>query len=168
MPLSVAACQKIDQAIAKYPVGRKQSAVMAALTIVQSERGWLSPESLREVAEYLEMPPIAVYEVASFYSMYHLKPVGRYVLTLCTNLPCSLQGADAAARYLRETLKIGWNETTADGMFTLRQGECMGACQEAPVLLANHQQMCCKMTPPQIDALLVKLRNEVVEKEHNV
>jgi len=167
MPLSAAACQKIDKAIAKYPVGRKQSAVMAALTIAQEERGWLSAETLREVAEYLEMPPVAVYEVASFYSMYHLKPVGRYTLMLCTNLPCSLQGADTAARYLQETLRIGWNETTQDGMFTLLQGECMGACQEAPVLLANHQRMCCKMTPPQIDALLTQLRTEAAQKERN-
>ncbi|MDR0247182.1 MAG: NADH-quinone oxidoreductase subunit NuoE [Burkholderiales bacterium] len=165
MPLSAAACQKIDKAVAKYPAGRKQSAVMAALTIAQEERGWLSSETLREVAEYLEMPPVAVYEVASFYSMYHLKPVGRYVLTLCTNLPCALQGADTAARYLRETLKIAWGETTQDGMFTVLQGECMGACQEAPVLLANHQRMCCKMTPPQIDALLAQLRTEAAQKE---
>jgi len=167
MPLSVSTCQKIDKAIAKYPAGRKQSAVMAALTMAQEERGWLSPETLREVAEYLEMPPVAVYEVASFYSMYHLKPVGRYVLTLCTNLPCALQGADAAGRYLKETLKIGWGETTQDGVFTLLQGECMGACQEAPVLLANHQRMCCKMTPPQIDALLVQLRTEAAQKERH-
>ncbi|MCL2871699.1 MAG: NADH-quinone oxidoreductase subunit NuoE [Betaproteobacteria bacterium] len=165
MPLSAVACQKIDKAIAKYPVGRKQSAVMAALTIVQEERGWLSPESLREVAEYLGMPPVAVYEVASFYTMYHLKPVGRYVLTLCTNLPCSLQGSDVAARHLQETLKIGWNETTPDGMFTLLQGECMGACQEAPVMLTGHQRMCCKMMPPQIDALLAQLRDEAAQKE---
>ncbi len=165
MPLSTAARQKIDKAIAKYPAGRQQSAVMAALTIAQEERGWLSPETLREVADYLEMPPVAVYEVASFYSMYHLKPVGCYTLTLCTNLPCALQGADTAARYLQETLKISWNETTQDGMFTLLQGECMGACQEAPVLLANHRRMCCKMTPPQIDALLAQLRAEAADKE---
>ncbi|MDR0770668.1 MAG: NADH-quinone oxidoreductase subunit NuoE [Burkholderiales bacterium] len=167
MPLSVTVCQKIDQAIAKYPAGREQSAVMAALTIVQSERGWLSPESLRDVAAYLNMPPVAVYEVASFYSMYHLKPVGRYVLTLCTNLPCLLQGADKAARHLQEALNIGWSETTADGMFTLLQGECMGACQEAPVLLTNHHRMCCKMTPPQIDALLAQLRAEAAGKERD-
>ncbi|MDR2016695.1 MAG: NADH-quinone oxidoreductase subunit NuoE [Burkholderiales bacterium] len=167
MPLSAATRQKIDKAIAKYPAGRQQSAVMAALTIAQTEHGWLSSETLREVAEYLNMPPVAVYEVASFYSMYHLKPMGRYVLTLCTNLPCALQGSDVAARYLQETLKIGWKETTPDGMFTLLQGECMGACQEAPVLLANHQRMCCKMTPPQIDALLVQLRAEASQEERH-
>ncbi|MDR2173724.1 MAG: NADH-quinone oxidoreductase subunit NuoE [Burkholderiales bacterium] len=167
MPLSTTASQKIDKAIAKYPAGRQQSAVMAALTIVQEERGWLSPEALREVADYLEMSPVAVYEVASFYSMYHLKPVGRYVLTLCTNLPCALQGAGEAGRYLQETLKIGWNETTQDNMFTLLQGECMGACQEAPVLLANHQRMCCKITPPQIDTLLAQLRVEAAQEERH-
>jgi NADH-quinone oxidoreductase subunit E len=167
MPLSATARQKIDKAIAKYPAGRQQSAVMSALATVQEERGWLSPETLREVADYLNMPPVAVYEVASFYSMYHLKPMGRYVLTLCTNLPCALQGAGEAGRYLQETLKIGWNETTQDGIFTLLQGECMGACQEAPVMLANHQRMCCKMTPPQIDALLTQLRTEAAQKELN-
>ncbi|MDR2711289.1 MAG: NAD(P)H-dependent oxidoreductase subunit E [Burkholderiales bacterium] len=165
MSLSAVACQKIDKASAKAPAGRKQSAVMAALTIAQEERGWLSPETLREVAEYLEMPPVAVYEVASFYSMYHLKPTGRFVLTLCTNLPCALQGADEAARHLQKTLKIGWNETTEDGMFTLLQAECMGACQEAPVLLTGHQRMCCKMKPPQIDALLTQLRAEAAKEE---
>lgn len=157
MALSPAALAKIDRAVAKYPAGQRQSAVMAALTIAQDEKGWLSIETMDFVAHYLGMQPIAVYEVASFYTMYDVKPVGKYKLTICTNLPCALQGANAAARHLQEKLGIGFNETTADGKYTLKEAECFGACGDAPVLLMNNKRMCCAMTPDRLDALLKEL-----------
>lgn len=158
MVLSPEALAEIDRAIAKYPPGQKQSAVMAALTIAQDEKGWLSTETMDFVAQYLEMPPVAVYEVASFYSMYDLKPVGRHKLTICTNLPCALSGGTAAAEYLKERLGVGFNDTTPDGGFTLKEGECMGACGDAPVLLHNNKRMCCAMTTDKLDALIKELK----------
>ena len=158
MTLSPDALARIDRAVAQYPTDRKQSAVMAALTIAQDEKGWLSTETMDFVAAYLGMPPIAVYEVASFYTMYDLKPVGRNKLAICTNLPCALQGANAAAEHLKKALGVGFNETTADGMFTLREGECFGACGDAPVLLVNNKRMCCAMTPDKLDDLIRDLK----------
>jgi NADH-quinone oxidoreductase subunit E len=110
------------------------------------------------VAQYLEMPPIAVYEVASFYTMYDLKPVGKCKLAICTNLPCALQGATAAAEHLKQTLGIGFGETTADGGFTLKEAECLGACGEAPVLLVNNKRMACAMTADKLDKLIEELK----------
>ena len=159
MILSPEALLKIDKAIAKYPADRKQSAVMAALTIAQDEKGWLAPETMDFVAQYLGVPPIAVYEVASFYTMYDLKPVGRHKLTICTNLPCALQGAAAAAEHLKRKLGVGFNETTGDGCFTLKEGECMGACGDAPVVLHNNKQMLSWMTPEKLDQLIGELKN---------
>ena len=156
--LSPEALARIDQAAAKYPPDQRQSAVMAALTIAQDEKGWLATETLDFVARYLGMPPVAVYEVASFYTMYDLKPRGKYKLALCTNLPCALQGANVAAAHLKKKLGVGFNETTADGMFTLKEGECFGACGDAPVLLVNDKRMCCAMTPDKLDELLGGLK----------
>jgi NADH-quinone oxidoreductase subunit E len=158
MILSLEALTRIDAAIAKYPPDRKESAVMAALTIAQDEQGWLSTETMDFVARYLDMPPIAVHEVASFYTMYDLKPTGKYKLTICTNLPCALQGANAAAGHLKKRLGIGFGETTADGKFTLKEGECMGACGDAPVVLMNNKRMLCAMTPARLDDLLKDLQ----------
>ena len=154
MTLSPKALAGIERAVAKYPPDQRQSAVMAALTIAQDEKGWLSTETMDFVAHYLGMPPIAVYEVASFYTMYDIKPVGRHKLTVCTNLPCALQGANVAAEHLKHKLGIGFGETTADGRFTLKEGECMGACGDAPVVLMNNKRMLCAMTPDKLDALL--------------
>lgn len=148
---------RIDREIAKYPPEHKESAVMAALAIAQDERGWLSTETMDFVAGYLGMPPIAVYEVASFYTMYDLKPVGRHKLTICTNLPCALQGANDAAEHLKRKLGIAFNETTADGRFTLKEGECMGACGDAPVLLHNNKRMLCAMTADRLDRIIGEL-----------
>jgi NADH-quinone oxidoreductase subunit E len=156
--LSPESLAKIDKAVAKYPADRRESAVMAALTIAQDEKGWLSTETMDFVALYLGMPPIAVYEVASFYTMYDLKPTGKYKLTICTNLPCALQGANVAAHHLKQKLGIGFNETTADGKFTLKEGECMGACGDAPVVLVNNKRMCCAMAPDKLDDLLKELK----------
>ena len=154
MILSPEALARIDAAIAKYPLDQRQSAVMAALTVAQDEKGWLSTETMDFVAGYLGMPPIAVYEVASFYTMYDLKPVGKNKLAICTNLPCALQGANVAAEHLKKKLGIGFDETTADGLYTLKQGECFGACGDAPVLLLNNKRMCCAMTPDKLDDLI--------------
>ena len=156
--LSAEALGKIDRELAKYPADRRQSAVMAALIVAQDEKGWLSSEVMDFVAQYLGMPPVAVYEVATFYSMYNLQPIGRHKITLCTCLPCGLQGALAAADHLREKLGIDFNETTADGRFTLKEGECMGACAMAPVLLVNNKKMHDYMTNEKLDRLLEQLK----------
>jgi NADH-quinone oxidoreductase subunit E len=158
--LSDASLRKIDREIAKYPSGQKKSAVMAALAIAQDEKGWLATETMDFVADYLGMPPIAVYEVATFYEMYNTAPTGRYKLTLCTNLPCALQNAVKAALHLQQKLGIGFGETTPDGMFTLKEGECFGACGDAPVLLVNNKRMCSWMRPEAIDRLLAELAAE--------
>ena len=131
---------------------------MAALTIAQDEKGWLSTETMDFVAGYLGMPPIAVYEVASFYTMYDLKPVGRNKLAICTNLPCALQGATKAAEHLKQKLGIGFGETTADGAFTLKESECMGACGDAPVVIRNNKKMLCAMTADKLDKLIEELK----------
>jgi NADH-quinone oxidoreductase subunit E len=155
--LSQQALARIDTAIAKYPAGQKRSAVMAALTIAQDEQGFLSSETMDFVAEYLGMPPVAVYEVASFYAMYDLEPVGKHKLCICTNLPCALSGATEAAQHLQKKLGIGWNETTRDGRFTLKQGECFGACGDAPVLLHNNKKMLIEMNPEKLDRFIAEL-----------
>lgn len=149
--------KRLDREVAKYPADQKQSAVMACLAIAQEEKGWLPSEAIEFVADYLGMPPIAAYEVASFYNMYDLKPVGKYKLTVCTNLPCMLTGGVNAGEYLQEKLGIGYNETTPDGKITLKEGECMGACGDAPVMLVNNRRMCSWMNPEQIDKLLAEL-----------
>ena len=156
--LSAEALKKIDQATAKYPPGQKQSAVMAALTVAQDEKGHLSPQVMDFVAGYLGMAPIAVYEVASFYAMYDLNPVGKHKLCICTNLPCALSGAEDAAWHLKKKLGIDWNETTADGRFTLKEGECFGACGDAPVMLLNNKTMLSFMTPEKIDRWLAEAK----------
>ena len=158
MKLSPESLVRIDKAVAKYPADQKQSAVMAALTIAQDEKGWLSTETMDFVAGYLGMPPIAVYEVASFYTMYDLKPVGRNKLAICTNLPCALQGATRAAEHLKKKLGIGFGETTTDGAFTLKESECMGACGDAPVVIRNNKKMLCAMTADKLDKLIEELK----------
>ena len=158
--LSEQALQQIAIEVAKYPADQKQSAVMGALRIAQVEHGWVSPEIMVEVAQVLDMPAIAVEEVATFYNMYDIKPVGKHKITVCTNLPCALSGGVSAADYLKEKLGIDFNETTADGMFTLKEGECMGACGDSPVLLHNNHTMCSFMSNEKIDALLNQLSGE--------
>ena len=155
--LSIESLKRIDREIAKYPIDKKQSAVMSALAIAQEEKGWLSSETMDFVAKYLDMPPIAVYEVATFYNMYNLDPVGKYKITICTNLPCALSGSNESAAYLKKKLGIEYNQTTADGKFTLKEGECLGACGDAPVLLVNNKRMCSFMSNEMIDQLLEEL-----------
>ena len=156
--LSADSLKKIDQAIAKYPRDQKQSAVMAALTLAQDEKGWLSTETMDFVAQYLGMPPVAVYEVATFYNMYNLEPAGRHKICVCTNLPCALSGAGEAADHLKRRLGVDFDETTPDGRYTLKQGECFGACGDAPVMLVNDKKMVSFMTPEAIDKLLAELK----------
>ncbi|MBI2753329.1 MAG: NADH-quinone oxidoreductase subunit NuoE [Betaproteobacteria bacterium] len=158
--LSAESLRSIDREIAKYPAGRNQSAVMAALIIAQDEKGWLATETIDFVAQYLGMAPVAVYEVATFYSMYNLEPAGKYKLTVCTCLPCGLQGSLDAADHLKERLGIDFNETTPDGLFTLKEGECMGACAMAPVVLVNNKKMHDYMSREKLDALLQELRKK--------
>lgn len=155
--LSAESLKKIDREVTKYPADQKQSAVMSALAIAQDEKGWLDNETMNFVAHYLGMPPVAVYEVATFYSMYNLKPLGKSKITICTNLPCALSGANEAVAHLRQKLGIGFNQTTADGKFTLKEGECMGACGDAPVLLVNNKRMCSFMSNDKLDQLLAEL-----------
>ncbi len=155
--LSTESLKKIDREVAKYPPDQRRSAVMSALAIAQDEKGWLANETMDFVAKYLDMPTIAVYEVATFYNMYNLEQLGQYKLTVCTNLPCALSGGNDAASYLKQKLGIGFNETTPDGKFTLKEGECMGSCGDAPVLLVNNKRMCSFMSNEMIDKLLEDL-----------
>ena len=157
MVLSEQAYKRMDREIAKFPADQKQSAVMAALAIAQDEAGWLSPEVMEVVAAYLDMAPIAVQEVATFYAMYNLRPTGKSKITICTNLPCALSGGEKAAHYLKQKLGIGYRETTEDGQFTLMEGECMGACGDAPVMLVNNHRMCSFMSNDKIDGLVAEL-----------
>ena len=131
---------------------------MSALAIAQDEHGWLSNEVMGDIAKYLGMPQIAVFEVASFYNMYNLKPVGKCKISVCTNLPCALSGGVDAAEYLKKKLGVDWRETTADGNFTLVEGECMGACGDAPVLLVNNKRMCSFMSNQKLDQLIEELK----------
>ena len=155
--LSAESLTRIDREIAKYPPDQKQSAVMSALIIAQDEKGWLSNEVMDYVAQYLGMPPVAVYEVATFYTMYNTQPTGRFKLTICTNLPCALQGANVAAAHLKKRLGIDFNQTTPDGKFTLKEGECFGACGDAPVVLVNDKRMVSFMRPDALDGLVDEL-----------
>ncbi|MFC3110393.1 NADH-quinone oxidoreductase subunit NuoE [Undibacterium arcticum] len=157
MLLSEQTYKKIDREVAKFPADHKQSAVMAALAIAQDETGWLAPDVMQVVADYLGMPAIAVQEVATFYNMYNLKPVGKFKISVCTNLPCALSGGEKAAEYLKHKLGVNYKETTADGQFTVLEGECMGACGDAPVMLVNNKRMCSWMSNEKIDELVSEL-----------
>lgn len=158
--LSDDAYARIDREIAKFPADQKQSAVMAALAIAQQEVGWVPPEVIEDVARVLGMAPIAVHEVATFYNMYATQPPGRHKLAVCTCLPCALRDGAKAGEYLKEKLGIGYNETTADGLFTLKESECLGACGDAPVLLVNNTRMCSFMGASQLDALVDELKSK--------
>ena len=150
--------RKIDRELSKFPADQKQSAVMAALAIAQDGHGWLPNALMDEVASYLGMPSIAVYEVATFYNMYNLKPMGKTKITVCTNLPCALSGGVDAAEYLKKKLGVDWKEITADGNFSLVEGECMGACGDAPVLTVNNKRMCSFMSNDKLDQLIEDLK----------
>lgn len=156
--ISEATQARFAKEVAKYPAEQKQSAVMACLSIVQQELGYVSADSEKAVAEYLGMPPMAVHEVTTFYNMYNQKPVGKYKLNVCTNLPCQLRDGVKTLQYLEQKLGISMGETTPDGLFTLQQSECLGACADSPVLLVNDRSMCSFMTSEKIDQLVDGLR----------
>ncbi len=152
--LSDATRERFAREVAKYPAGQQQSAVMACLSIVQQEQGWVSPESEVAIANYLDMPAIAVHEVTTFYNMYNQQPVGRFKLAVCTNLPCQLRGGAQALEFLEQKLSIKTGETTGDGRFTLQQCECLGACADAPVMLVNDRNMCSFMSDDKLRELV--------------
>ena len=152
--LSQECINKIEYELTKYPADKRQAAVMSALRIVQTERGWLSKESIAEVAHYLRIPDIAALEVASFYNMYDLEPVGRYKITICTNISCMLRDSDLIVDHLQSKLKVGFNKVTTDGKFCLKEGECMGACGGAPLMIVNNHTMYEFLTVEKVDAIL--------------
>ncbi len=156
--LSNEAIKKIDYELTKYPSDQRQAAVMSALRIVQTERGWLSKESISEVAKYLRMPEIAALEVATFYNMYDLAPVGKYKITICTNISCMLRDSDAIVNHLKTKLDIGFGEVSTDGKFCLKEGECMGACGGAPLMTVNNHSMHEFLTPESVDKILEGLK----------
>ncbi len=156
--LSATTLSRFAKEVAKYPADQKQSAVMACLAIVQREQGFVSRESENLVAEYLGMPPIAVHEVTTFYNMYNQRPVGKYKFNVCTNLPCQLRDGAKALHHLEHRLGIRMGETTADGMFTLQQSECLGACGDSPVMLVNDRTMCSFMSPDKLDQMIDGLK----------
>ena len=157
--LSAESLQRIERECAKYPPEQRQSAVMSALAIAQDQFHVLTDEVMEEVATVLRMPPVWVYEVATFYNMYNLKPTGKYKVTICTNLPCALSGAEDAAKHLMKRCGVAhFGETSADGRFTVKEGECMGACGDAPVLLVNNKRMESFMSAEKIDRLVEELK----------
>jgi NADH-quinone oxidoreductase subunit E len=149
---------RLDREVAKYPPDQKQSAVMACLAIVQHEQGFVSKESEQDIAQYLGMPTIAVHEVTTFYNMYNQHKLGKYKLNVCTNLPCQLRDGQKALQYLEKKLGIAMGETTPDGLFTLQQSECLGACADSPVMLVNDRTMCSFMSNDKLDQLVDGLK----------
>ena len=158
--ISDATKARFDREVAKYPADQKQSAVMACLAIVQQESGFVSAESEKAVAQHLGMAPIAVHEVTTFYNMYNQRAVGKFKLNVCTNLPCQLREGQQTLHYLEKKLGITMGETTSDGLFTLQQSECLGACADSPVMLVNDRSMCSFMSEEKIDQLIDGLRAE--------
>ena len=156
--ISDATKARFAREVAKYPAEQAQSAVMACLSIVQQEQGYVSPDSEKEVADYLGMPVMAVHEVTTFYNMYNQRPVGKFKLNVCTNLPCQLRDGQKALHHLEHKLGIHMGETTADGLFTLQQSECLGACADAPVILVNDRNMCSFMSNEKLDQLVDGIR----------
>ena len=154
--------QRFDAELAKYPADQKQSAVMACLAIAQQDSGWVSPEAIQGIASYLGMTAIAVQEVSTFYNMYNNAPVGQFKLNMCTNLPCQLRQGQEALHHLEHKLGIKMGQTTPDGVFTLQQSECLGACADAPVMLVNDRHMCSYMSHDKLDQLVDGLRAQVV------
>src|SRR4030067_3786922 len=148
---------KIDRELKKYPADQKQSAVMAALRFVQDDKGWIDTDDMADVAAYLGMPKMAVYEVATFYHMYNLKPMGKHTITACTTLSCPLCGAGDTVAYLHARLGIGFGEVTGDGKYGLREGECMGACKDAPMFTVNNKRLCGRLSKEKIDQILAEM-----------
>ncbi|MGE5450811.1 MAG: NADH-quinone oxidoreductase subunit NuoE [Acidobacteriota bacterium] len=151
---------RFDRELAKYPADQRQSAVMACLSIIQQEQGWVSPESEQAIADYIGMPAIAVHEVTTFYNMYNQQPVGQFKLNVCTNLPCQLRNGQQALQYLCGKLGVEAGGTTPDGLFTVQECECLGACADAPVMLVNDRQMVSYMSNDKLDQLVDVLKSQ--------
>ncbi|MBL8386880.1 MAG: NADH-quinone oxidoreductase subunit NuoE [Hydrogenophaga sp.] len=158
MELSESTKARFAREVAKYPAEQAQSAVMACLSIVQQEQGHVSNAAEQAIADYLGMPVMAVHEVTTFYNMYNQRPVGKFKLNVCTNLPCQLRDGYTALHHLEKRLGIAMGETTADGMFTLQQSECLGACADSPVMLVNDRHMCSFMSNEKLDQLIDGLK----------
>lgn len=156
--LSTSVMKKIDLELEKYPLDQKRSAVMAALQFVQAEKGWLSDNSISLVANYLDLPEIAVMEVATFYNMYDLKPVGKYKISICTNISCALRGVDEMLNHIQKSLNIKFNQVSDNGRFCLKESECMGNCDAAPMITINNEKMYEKLTPESFDRLIKELK----------
>lgn len=156
--ISEATKARFAREVAKFPADQKQSAVMACLSIVQQEFGHVSVESEKIVAAYLGMAPMAVHEVTTFYNMYNQASVGKYKINVCTNLPCQLRDGGKALAHLEGKLGVSMGETTPDGLFTLQQCECLGACADSPVLLVNDRTMCSFMSNDKLDQLIDGLK----------
>lgn len=156
--LSAETVARFDRELAKYPADQRQSAVMACLAIVQQEQGWIGRDAERAIASYLGIAPMAVHEVCTFYNMYNQQPVGRFKLSVCTNLPCQLRDGQKALNHLADRLGVAMGETSTDGLFTLQQSECLGACADAPVMLVNDRHMCSFMSNDKLDRLIENLR----------
>jgi NADH-quinone oxidoreductase subunit E len=156
---SDATLARFAREVAKYPADQKQSAVMACLSIVQQELGHVTAAAEKGIAQYLGMPAIAVHEVTTFYNMYNQRPVGKFKLNVCTNLPCTLRDGGKALQYLEQKLGIHMGETSSDGLFTLQQSECLGACADSPVMLVNDRHMCSFMSNDKIDQLIEGLKS---------
>jgi NADH-quinone oxidoreductase subunit E len=156
--LSDATRARFDREVAKYPADQRRSAVIACLSIIQDEQGWVSRESEQLVADYLGIPPIAVYEVTTFYNMFNQQPVGRFKFNVCTNLPCRLRDGQSALDHLCRKLGVDEGATTSDGLFTVQPSECLGACADAPVLLVNDRTMCSFMSSDKLDQMIDGLR----------
>jgi len=156
--ISDATKARFAREVAKYPADQKQSAVMACLSIVQQENGFVSTDSEQEIAAYLGMAPMAVHEVTTFYNMYNQRPVGKFKLNVCTNLPCQLRDGQKALHFLENKLGVKMGDTTPDGLFTLQQSECLGACADAPAMLVNDRIMCSFMSNDKLDKLVDGIR----------
>ncbi|ANH82358.1 NADH-quinone oxidoreductase subunit E [Niabella ginsenosidivorans] len=150
--------EKVSQIIARYPEGRQKSALLPVLHLAQEAFGWLSTETMDYVASLLKIEPIEVYEVATFYTMYNLKPVGKYVFEVCQTGPCMIQGSDDIIAYIGEKLNIKPGETTEDGLFTLKTAECLGACGYAPMMqMGKYYKE--HLTKEKVDAIIAECRN---------
>ncbi len=156
--ITAATLERFAREVAKYPADQAQSAVMACLAIVQQEQGYVSLASEKVIADYLGMAPIAVHEVTTFYNMYNQHPTGKFKLNVCTNLPCQLRDGVTALVHLEKKLGIRMGGTTEDGLFTLQQSECLGACADSPVMLVNDRTMCSFMSNEKLDQLIDGLR----------
>lgn len=164
MKFSEEKIKEVEQIISRYPEGKQKSALLPVLHLAQQEfNGWLSTETMNYVADLLKLKPIDVYEVATFYSMYNLKPVGKYLFEVCQTGPCMLNGSEETIKYIYEKLGIKPGETTADGLFTLKTVECLGACGYAPMMQMGKTYR-EHLTKEKIDAIITECKNEIASK----